>query len=62
MMSNFIVGFFVGCFTGLVILTVLLIIGGQYPAQLKREAYDRGYMVECLGVEGYHWDCEVDDS
>ena len=22
------------------------------------EAYDRGYAVECLGVTGYHWECE----
>lgn len=22
------------------------------------QAYNRGYAVECLGVTGYHWECE----
>lgn len=25
---------------------------------VKNEAFERGYMVECLGKSGYYWDCE----
>lgn len=25
---------------------------------IEREAYQRGYMVECIGKSGYYWECE----
>ena len=24
----------------------------------KQQAFDRGYMVQCIGKEGYYWECE----
>ena len=24
----------------------------------REQAFERGYMVECLGKVGYHWECE----
>ena len=26
--------------------------------EIKQQAYERGYMVECLGKGGYYWECE----
>jgi hypothetical protein len=26
--------------------------------EIMQEAFDRGYAVECIGKDGYHWDCE----
>jgi hypothetical protein len=49
----------------LVIFVVACIfMGGAYIGRLsvKSEAIDRGYMVQCMGVDGYHWECETDDS
>ena len=33
--------------------------GGQINGSHKvmHQAYERGYMVECLGKEGYYWEC-----
>lgn len=25
---------------------------------IKQEAIDRGYMVQCIGKSGWHWECE----
>lgn len=25
---------------------------------LKQQAFQRGYMVECVGKSGYYWECE----
>ena len=27
-------------------------------ANYKREAFDRGFMVQCIGKTGYYWECE----
>ena len=26
--------------------------------QKMKEAFDRGYAVQCVGKEGYYWECE----
>lgn len=26
--------------------------------RILREAFERGYAVQCLGVKGYYWECE----
>lgn len=26
--------------------------------EVMKEAFERGYAVQCLGVEGYFWECE----
>lgn len=26
--------------------------------ELKQQAFERGYMVECVGKSGYYWECE----
>ena len=50
-------------FTG-VILIVLYTIGvmstGVYlgDKRVMKEAFERGYAVECLGETGYHWECD----
>lgn len=34
----------------------LLGIGaGEY--RIKQQAVDRGYMVQCVGKSGHHWEC-----
>ena len=35
-------------------------LGGTLKTELefREEAFKRGYMVECLGKTGYHWECE----
>jgi len=48
-----------GIVTGLVVgLAVLAIILFLSLASYKKEAFDRGFMVECLGKSGYYWECE----
>ncbi len=47
--------FVVGAVVG-VAMFVLLVTPPE--SQVKNEAYERGYMVECLGRLGYHWECE----
>ena len=27
-------------------------------AGFKADAFERGYMVECIGKSGYYWECE----
>lgn len=56
--KNIITSVFMGCFT-LVLLFFGIKIGimqGTYDMEV--EAFSRGYMVECVGVEGYYWECE----
>lgn len=37
------------------------ILGINQTHQLTmKEAFDRGYAFECLGKEGYHWECADD--
>lgn len=46
------VGFGIGTLVGLTHGSYL-----TYEAVMK-EAYDRGHAVQCLGKEGYYWECE----
>ena len=41
-------------------LFVLGLVIGSYISRdhLKDEAFDRGFMSECLGKTGYHWECD----
>lgn len=43
-----------------VIGMVLGYVGGAYEMQqdIMSQAYERDLAVECLGKEGYHWDCK----
>lgn len=44
-----------------VLVLILLVLNIFFISELgsiKQEAFDRGYMVECLGKKGYYWDCE----
>lgn len=47
--------FFAGVATGFGVLIALLLMSGKAPKQIKQQAYDRGYMVQCIGERGYHW-------
>ena len=45
-------------FAAVVGLAICVFIGYALGvASIKHQAYDRGYMVECLGKEGYYWEC-----
>jgi len=39
-------------------LVISVIWYNQGMNDIKKEAFDRGYMVECVGKSGYYWDCE----
>lgn len=48
---------------GMVAAIVLIIIGliGMSETDSvvsKKELFERGLMVQCLGKEGYYWECE----
>lgn len=54
-------------FAGLIVFTILVFacfgfvmllnIGAEREAVMQ-EAFDRGYAVQCIGKEGYYWECE----
>lgn len=47
-----IVGIFIGGLGG-------LSIGSDITYDdIMKQAYDRGHAVQCLGKEGYYWECE----
>ena len=50
----------VGCsaVAGVFFLAMILSINGQSPRQIKQQAFDRGFMIECVGKSGYYWECE----
>ena len=56
--------FIPGLFTGAVGSLLLgLLIGMTHGSDLTyrdvmKQAYDRVHAVQCLGKEGYHWECE----
>ena len=47
----FIVGILIASIAGAMLTTIKI-------EALKSEAASRGYMVECIGKEGYYWECE----
>ena len=49
--------------TALIFFVVGIMVGYLFgdngaTKQKMKEAFDRGYAVECLGKEGYYWKCE----
>ena len=52
-------GFFVMVVSFVIIglATVFLLSARELNAH-KQEAFDRGFMIECVGKKGYYWDCE----
>jgi len=46
-----------GIVFGAALFSFALWAGGQLPRQIKQQAFDRGYMVECVGKTGYYWEC-----
>lgn len=45
--SLVVIGVFIGFSMGLVDVS-----------NYKKEAFDRGFMVQCVGNTGYYWECE----
>jgi hypothetical protein len=46
-------------FTGIilgVLLGLMITIDGL--VNYKKEAFDRGFMAQCVGKTGYYWECE----
>ena len=39
-------------------LLIVVIFLGVSLDGYKQEAFDRGFMVECLGKSGYYWECD----
>lgn len=54
-MEDFIVTFIGGFGAGVLVLIILTLSFGVKPME---EAFKRGFAVECLGKEGYYWECE----
>jgi len=47
----------------LVVLLTITLIGSLFVLvytiqNYKQEAFDRGFMVQCIGKTGYYWECE----
>lgn len=38
--------------------TVYLLTVGSEREAVMQEAFERGYAVQCIGKEGYYWECE----
>jgi uncharacterized membrane protein YfcA len=51
LMAEFIAGMLIGSIIG-------LFIAADVSITLKKEAFDRGFMVQCVGKTGYYWECE----
>jgi hypothetical protein len=48
-----------GVFYSVVIgILIYLIFSLTSLVNYKQEAFDRGFMVECLGKSGYYWECD----
>ena len=39
-------------------MVIGLLIGLTDVSKHKQEAFDRGFMVQCIGKTGYYWECE----
>lgn len=51
---------FIGAVLSISIGFTVGFIGGHYDAvnALEQDAFERGYMVQCVGMTGYHWECD----
>ena len=54
--SIFGAGFVIGLFVANIFSA--LVIYPDIRQQVMAEAYSYGYVVECIGKEGYYWECE----
>lgn len=54
-MDEFLTGLILGAISTLSLIVTLLVYS---ETGLMKEAYDRGYAVECVGKEGYYWECD----
>ena len=55
MMGDLIGAALIGALIAMMVIVSILI---NNPPTTKQEAFDRGYMVECLGAVGYYWECD----
>lgn len=51
-------GFFTGVVWGMVVLVWFLVYMGWTPHDIRKQAFERGHMVQCVGKTGYYWECE----
>lgn len=53
-------GIITGLFLGFGIGTLIgMAVGSDFTyEEVMKEAYDRGHAVQCLGKEGYYWECD----
>lgn len=54
-MAEFIAGLLSGIIVG---LTVGFLLWGIVLLTHEKQAFDRGFMVQCVGKTGYYWECE----
>ena len=57
-MDDFVISFVIGAAVSVSAFVALLITLDVSDNQIKQQAFDRGYMVECVGKTGYYWECE----
>lgn len=59
-MSDIFSGIIIGLFLGFGIGTLIGMAVGSDSTYEKvmKETYDRGHAVQCLGKEGYYWECD----
>lgn len=54
--DSFGIGF---CLAGVIaVAMVLLLVVPSVEGTIMKQAFERGYAVQCLGQTGYHWECE----
>lgn len=59
-MGDFASGLLIGTAIG-VIYVMVLVLALAEENTLPQQAFDRGYMVECIGKTGYYWKGECDE-
>lgn len=47
-----------GLLVGALIAAVAIETYKHKNQYLKQQAFDRGYMVQCVGKTGYYWECD----
>lgn len=57
-MDDLVWGISLGALTGVFLTVVLVTVTNEGWPVSKREVYERGYMVQCIGKSGYYWECE----
>lgn len=50
-------------FSFILLLIAMFFVGAGFASnKIMTEAFERGYAVECLGKQGYYWECESIDK